>query len=506
MVSVDPRLRRRLPSGLTGAGVRGGAALALIAAWALILAARPHLASGLGHTPPGVLIAGTAAIAALAIGICLGQLLAWWMTAGVIVAGLSAVALAPAHPWRAEWMLVFAAVLLVLAYPAHPGRVVIGAGRGLAVAGVAAQALALLLGARAHAGPVPVPFVLGGVVGGVAVSRRPRGECGMRAVPAVEVERARSAHGRSHISCFVATADKRAVALPGGAVTAFRSAARVAIAVGDPLAAPEDRPAAIAEFVEACARRGWEPCFYQTAPELRDAYRAAGMRLLKFGEEAIIDLDTFTLAVPERANLRREVYRADRAGLTATVTPWAAAEPLLRADLEPVSRAWLQPRTGREMGFSLGRFQETVDPGAWLVVVRGPGGKVHAFSSWLRLGGDGIALDLVRRDPEAGPGAVDLCCVEALFEAKRRGLKIASLGAVPSRDAAGDAPDGRIAHMVRRRLYSRGLAGYRYESLARFKNKFAPRWESRDIAFGGGPSSPRVLGALIAVHLRRRSE
>jgi phosphatidylglycerol lysyltransferase len=505
MVSADPRLRRRLPHGVTSAGFRGGAAAALLAAWALIVAARPHLAPGLGHTPSGVLVAGSAVIGALAIGICLGQLLAWWMTAGVLVACLSAAALAPVHPWRADWMLVCAAVLLALAYPVHRGRVLIGPGRGLVIAGVAGQVLVMMLGAHGHAGPVPVPFVLGGHVAGAGVSRRPRGQCGMRRVGAVELERARAAHGRTHISCFVATADKRAVALPGGAVTAFRTLARSAICVGDPLAAPDDQPAAIAQLTEACARRGWEPCLYQTSPELRDAYRAAGLRLLKFGEEAIIDLRSFTLAVPERANLRREVYRADRAGLTATVTPWAAAEPLLRADLEPVSRAWLQPRTGREMGFSLGRFQETVDPGAWLVVVRGPGGSVHAFSSWLRLGSDGIALDLVRRHPQAGPGAVDLCLVEALFEARRRGMRIASLGAVPARDSANDAPDGRIAHAVRRRLYSRGLAGYRYESLARFKSKFAPRWESRDIAFSGGPSALRVLGALVAVHVVRRS-
>jgi phosphatidylglycerol lysyltransferase len=225
---------------------------------------------------------------------------------------------------------------------------------------------------------------------------------------------------------------------------------------------------------------------------------------LKFGEEAIVDLSSFTLAVPERANLRREVCRADRAGLTATVAPWAAAEPLLRAELEPVSRAWLKRRSNREMGFSLGRFQETVDPGAWLVVVRGPGGTVHAFSTWLRLGNDGIALDLVRRHPQAGPGAVDLCLTESLFEARRRGLRVASLGSVPCRDAAGDAPDGRLAHAVRRLLYAHGVAGYRYQSLARFKKKFAPRWESRDIALGGGASTPRVLGALIAVHLGRR--
>jgi phosphatidylglycerol lysyltransferase len=155
------------------------------------------------------------------------------------------------------------------------------------------------------------------------------------------------------------------------------------------------------------------------------------------------------------------------------------------------------------MGFSLGRFHETVDADAWLVVVRGPGGAVHAFSSWLRLGSDGIALDLVRRHPQAGPGAVDLCLAEALLEARRRGLRIASLGSVPFRDTTGDAPDGRLARAVRRAVHRRGAGGYSYRSLARFKNKFAPRWESRDIAYGGGLGVPRVLAALLAVHLSR---
>jgi lysylphosphatidylglycerol synthetase-like protein (DUF2156 family) len=500
VVSADPRLRRRLQ--LLPTGIRSGAAVAALGSWAAILLARPLLvpAHAHAHEPLGILVLGTALVAALAVGIHRGQLLAWWMTAGVLVAGLSVAVLAPVHPWRVAWALACATGLLLLAYPVRRGHVPLGPGRGLMVAGLAGEVAALLLGAAAHAGHVPVPFVLGGLAAGVVVERRPRVVRGLRSVSRAELDRARAAHGRTHISCFVATADKRAVELPGGAVAAFRMAARVAVFAGDPLAPPERQPGAIADLVEACGRRGWEPCFYQAAPDLRDAYRAAGLRVVKFGEEAIVDLPGFTLAVPERANLRREVSRARRAGLSAAVVPWAAAEPLLRAELEPVSRAWLRRRSGHEMGFSLGRFQEMIDPDAWLVVVRGPGGVVHAFSSWLRLGSDGIALDLVRRHPQAGPGAVDLCLAEALLEAQRRGLRIASLGSVPCRDATGDAPDGRLALFVRRVLFSHGAGGYRYRSLARFKNKFAPRWESRDIAFGGGLSFPRVVAALLAVH------
>ncbi|MGH7748240.1 MAG: hypothetical protein ACREQ5_26310, partial [Candidatus Dormibacteria bacterium] len=151
MVSVDPRLRRRLPNGATGASIRAGAAVAVLGAWVAILVARPHLVPGHAHTPPGLVVAGTAAIAALAIGICLGHLLAWWMTAGFLFAAFSAAALGPTHPWHAAWIVGVAGVLLLLAYPVNRGRILIGPGQGLAVAGVAAESLALALGAHSHA-------------------------------------------------------------------------------------------------------------------------------------------------------------------------------------------------------------------------------------------------------------------------------------------------------------------------------------------------------------------
>ncbi len=152
------------------------------------------------------------------------------------------------------------------------------------------------------------------------------------------------------------------------------------------------------------------------------------------------------------------------------------------------------------MGFSLGRLDDAVDAGAWLTVVRGPSGAIRAFSSWLPLGPDGIALDLVRRHPQAPAGAMDLCLAETLEKARRRGLRVASLGSVPCRDANLSAPDGRLARRVRAALYRRGIGGYQYVSLARFKDKFAPTWVDRDVALPRGLAAARVLVALLAVH------
>ena len=306
-------------------------------------------------------------------------------------------------------------------------------------------------------------------------------------------------YGTSHINSYAAGPDKRAVQLPSGGVVAFGVAAGVAVTAGDPLDLPAAQPRSIAEFVALRRTAGWLPCFFQVDPRLRSVYRAVGMRLVKFGEEAIIDVPTFTLDTPKRANLRREVSRARRAGLTATVLPWTAITPALAQELAAVSRTWLRGRGG-EMGFSMGRLEETIDPHAWVAMVRHSKGDVHAFSSWLRMGEGGLALDMVRRRPDAAPGAVDLCLTETLLEAQRRGLRRASLGSVPFRDTLGDAPDGRLSRWVRARLHRSKLHGYCYGSLAAFKQKFAPDWVSRDVAFPRG-AAILVLVALMRVHM-----
>ena len=334
--------------------------------------------------------------------------------------------------------------------------------------------------------------------------RRGAGRPGLVTPTRGTVEEAQRAHGRCHISAFAAGPDKRLVELDCGAVVGLRIASGVAVTAGDPLAGPALSTRAVAEFVELCRHQRWAPCLYQTSPALRAAYRAAGLRLVKFGEEAVVDLDGFTLACPERANLRREVGRARRAGLSAEVLHWVTARPLLERELGEVSRAWLERHGQREMGFSLGRLEDTVDTRAWLTVVRDGSGTVQAFSSWLPLGAAGIALDLVRRSPQAPAGAMDLCLAHTLEEARQRDVRTASLGLVPMKDATGSAPDGPLARRVRATLYRRGAGGYRYESLTRFKSKFAPSWADRDVAFRGGLAAPRVLAALAAVHRRDR--
>lgn len=314
-----------------------------------------------------------------------------------------------------------------------------------------------------------------------------------------EMERLRLRHGRTHISCFTGDGVKSGVRVEGGAI-GYQVRWGVAVAVGDPLIPAEHRGAALAGFLALCDRQRWVPCFFQTDAALRPTYRASGFHLVKFGEEALVEVDRFDLASSSRAGARHEVARARRAGLEATAV-WESQAPAgLWAEMEKTSRQWLADRGGREMGFSLGRLGDRVDTNTRYTVARDRSGRVHAFCSWVRMGGDGIALDLVRRRPDAAPGAVDLCIVDAIERARAEGLARLSLGSVPFRESRGDAPDGPLARRLRAALYRRGCGGYSYRGLSHFKAKFATGWESRDLVLPGGPSSALAIAALVRLH------
>jgi lysylphosphatidylglycerol synthetase-like protein (DUF2156 family) len=151
------------------------------------------------------------------------------------------------------------------------------------------------------------------------------------------------------------------------------------------------------------------------------------------------------------------------------------------------------------MGFSLGRLRD-VDGSTRYTVARDRNGRVHAFCSWIEMGDDRMALDLIRRRPDAAAGAVDLCIVTAIERSRVDGRAWVSLGSVPFRETLDDAPDGRLARQTRAYLYAHGFWGYSYRGLSHFKAKFATGWESRDIAVPRGLSGLLALAALIRLH------
>jgi len=278
--------------------------------------------------------------------------------------------------------------------------------------------------------------------------------------------------GRSSVSPFTLGPDRTPIALASGGLAGIVRHRRWAVMATDPIAPPGLEDATLDETLEQVAAQRLRPVFACVADTSR--YLDRGMWSTPIADDALIDLMAFTLSGSRMANLRHSVASARRAGLT--VRRWSRAD----ADAaSAVSARWLATKRGGEMGFTLGRFDpSSIDHLDGRVAVD-ERGCVVAMTTWLRFdGGKGRVLDLMRRVPDAPSSAMDLLIAESLESFRAEGVNTVSLGSVPR-------SHGSVAERV-----------YPTASLRRYKEKFAPRWESRHLVAPARRHLPAAMSAI----------
>jgi lysyl-tRNA synthetase class 2 len=177
---------------------------------------------------------------------------------------------------------------------------------------------------------------------------------------------------RDSLGYFALRRDKSVIFSPTGkAAVAYRVVGGVTLAAADPLGDPEAWPGAISAWLAEADSYAWTPGVVGASEVGAIAYRRAGLDALELGDEAVLDLDTFSLEGRSMRVVRQAVNRVGRAGYTLDVRR--------QRDLSDVERAELVTTVERlrgedaERGFSmaLGRVGDAGDPE--VVVARAPG-------------------------------------------------------------------------------------------------------------------------------------
>src|SRR5207248_10094446 len=86
----------------------------------------------------------------------------------------------------------------------------------------------------------------------------------------------------------------------GEAFLSYRLWGSVAIVGGDPIGPAHRLPGLIRSFVEYADAGGLEPCFLGVGAGGLGTYTAAGLKTLKIGEEALLDLAEFDASALKR--------------------------------------------------------------------------------------------------------------------------------------------------------------------------------------------------------------
>lgn len=300
---------------------------------------------------------------------------------------------------------------------------------------------------------------------------------------------------------FALRRDKSVIWSPSGnACVAYRVVSGVMLASGDPLGEPGAWPEAITAFLSTADEHAWTPAVMGCSEEAGTAWSRAGLAALEIGDEAVVEVQDFTLEGRAMRNVRQAVARIERSGYTTRVSRVLDIPAEERASLRQQAAAWRGAETERGFSMALGRFGETVDERC-VVVMAFHEDRLRGFLHFVPWGTTGLSLDLMRRDREADNGVNELLIVAALAACPSYGITRLSLNFAVFRSAlergerlgAGPVSRGWRGLLV---FVSRW---FQIETLYRFNAKFRPVWEPRYVCYPTARDLPRVaLAALEA--------
>ncbi len=308
-------------------------------------------------------------------------------------------------------------------------------------------------------------------------------------------------HGeRDSLGYFALRNDKSVIWSPTGkSCIGYRVVSGVMLASGDPLGDPEAWPGAIHAFLDEAARHAWVPAVMGCSELGAEVWcREGGLTALELGDEAVVEVAGFSLSGRAMRNVRQMVARVERQGYTAQVR---RVGEIPREEIERlVARAdtWRGGDVERGFSMALGRVGGPGDENC-VVATATENGVLRAILHFVPWGGDGLSLDLMRRDRAAQPGVNDFLIVETIKAAETLGIKRFSLNFAVFRAAlerGGKIGAGPVLRAWRNVLVFLSR-WFQIESLYKFNAKFCPVWVPRFFVFPGPRDAVRVGFAAL---------
>jgi phosphatidylglycerol lysyltransferase len=263
------------------------------------------------------------------------------------------------------------------------------------------------------------------------------------------------------------------------------------IAFGDPIGDAKDFRALLWQFAEAADRAGARIAIYQGSAACLPLYADLGLILMKLGEEAHIDVSSFSLDGSARRHLRQQHARGCRDGLSMEIVAAGQLAPYWD-QISRVSEVWLAQHGGKEKGFSLGWFDRTyLDRFDTALIWHS--GELVAFANILQAGKEELSIDLMRHDPDRAPtSTMTFLFVELILWGAKEGLGRFNLGMAPLTGLA-DHPLAPFWHKLGAMVRHLGRKAYNFDGLRTFKDKFSPDWGPRYLAAPAGIRAGTVL-------------
>ena len=269
------------------------------------------------------------------------------------------------------------------------------------------------------------------------------------------------------------------------------------VCAGDPLCADEDFSKLVLEFRRFSKDKNKTPLFLQVSHKAKKLFDMAGFGALKFGEEAIFDLETYDFSGGERKSLRWGIRNAQKEGVSAELYSKKDTKCI-----RSICEEWLSSR--KTKGFS---FLLSLDPlenkEEKIIFVAKKSGRCVGYLTAVPVAArHGWYFEDIIRAKNAPNGTNQLLVKTAIDHLKSQGAKMASIGTAPLGNILDDETEERkLINKILRYAYNNLNGFYNFKGLHEFKSSFGPSmWEKKYLCFYPDRFRPKYLLAVIAAY------
>jgi lysylphosphatidylglycerol synthetase-like protein (DUF2156 family) len=305
-------------------------------------------------------------------------------------------------------------------------------------------------------------------------------------------------HGEGTLDYFALRSDKQWF-FHRDSLVAYAIYGGVCLVSPDAIGPYAEREQVWGAFRRFADNRGWVVAVMGGGENWLPVYRATGMHEIYIGDEAVVDVQRFSLSGGHMKGLRQAHNRIAKYGYTATFHDPARLD---RVTAERLTGLMSQSRRGEfERGFSmvLGRIFDPRDEGLILCVVTGPEGEPAALCQFVPARGiGGFSLDLMRRDRGEHPnGLIDFALVSTIEHLRAQGHRGLSLNFAALRSILdGERGDG-VTQRVERWALKKMSSFLQIETLWRFNAKYEPEWLPRYVVYDTAEHLVPVVLAIL---------
>lgn len=304
-------------------------------------------------------------------------------------------------------------------------------------------------------------------------------------------------HGGTHTSHLIFLEDKEIYwAQDQNVLIVYKQVANKLVVLGDPIGDESLIQDAIKEFYSYTEGKGLKAIFYQVSPKFMHHYHETGYRFIKLGEEAVVNLQTFSLTGKKGGKLRTSLNKFNRNSYQFSVLKPPYSNQLL-SDLKLISDSWLGEQ--KEKSFSVVSFNQGYVSRFPVALLSDPHGNIIAFATLATDYHNSVSIDLMRKLPNSPNGTMDVLFIHIFNWAEEAGYRTCSLGMAPLSNV-GTSKHSFMYEKLMYLAYQYGGSLYNFKGLKEFKSKFACSWEPKYLAYKKTSLSVTFLQLLFLIN------